>query len=556
MTVLALSSAPLPPPLTRIRPRTMRHGLWSGMPTRTDLGWLIGYAIAFWAAHQVAAGWGGHGFYSLLYPPAGLRMALLWRRGPRLTAGIILTEVLVQVASGVIVPSDPAWPTQLVGVMRPALVYGLIVVLVRRLTRRAETSLGVAPMPLGLASVAAPIAGALLALPWSLLRPDLTGVSGLREVVESLTSFAVGDLLGVLLLTPPLLWFADLAAGTAAPPARPRFAALVEAVLVFATALATETMLAAIGLGTPHTPMLLAVAWIGLRFGRTAGWLAIVVVAAIVLPQTAMPMAADARLALHMSLASIVIVGYLAGSFSDAETRARGDLKRRDRLLFQAERLKTLRAMSVAVIHEISQPLSTLAIEARHLHEITVSCDDVEIAGTAALIDRKAAALATLVRRLRRFGGRAVDEPTPLPLATLIDTVAALARPDAKSRDVRLSIGAVDPDLVILAQEVELAQAVVNLVRNAVQATGDGVVTLSADAVDGMARIVIANHGVSRRPGRGPAHPGMGVGVLIARAIVEAHGGTLTRIDDGPAGRNETCATIALPLLETRDDAC
>ena len=41
-----------------------------------------------------------------------------------------------------------------------------------------------------------------------------------------------------------------------------------------------------------------------------------------------------------------------------------------DRMLFQAERLKTLRAMSVAVIHEISQPLSTLAIEAKHLHEI------------------------------------------------------------------------------------------------------------------------------------------------------------------------------------------
>ena len=236
--------------------------------------------------------------------------------------------------------------------------------------------------------------------------------------------------------------------------------------------------------------------------------------------------------------------------------RARADLSRRDRLLFQAERLKTLRAMSVAVIHEISQPLSTLAIEAKHLHEITVSADP-EIAGSAALIDRKAAALSTLVRRLRRFGGRAVDEPTPLPVGTLIDTVAALARPEARSLDVVLSIDTVDPDLVILAQEVEIAQAVVNLVRNAVQASGDRRVSLSAMRVDEAVWISIVNRcpphrGDPLRGIDGPGTlPGMGVGLLIARAIVEAHGGTLTRVDE--AG-GETRATIALPLMELHDD--
>ncbi|MGA1799393.1 ATP-binding protein [Sphingomonas sp. 4RDLI-65] len=513
--------------------------------------WLIGYALAFWAAHHVAAEWGGNGYYSLLYPAAGFRMALLWRRGPRLLVGIIVAELLVQLATGIIDPTSPGWAIAVTGVIRPPLAYGLVVLLVRHLANRAQTSLSVAPMPLGLASVGAPVAAALFALPWSLLRPDLTGVTGLREIVASLTGFVVGDLLGVLLLTPPLLWLADLASGGAARPARPRIAAMAEAVLVLAASFASEAMLATIGLGTPHTPVLLAVAWIGLRFGRTASWLAIVAVAAVILPQTAMPMRADARLALHMSLASILVVGYLAGSFADAQARARGDLQRRDRLLFQAERLKTLRAMSVAVIHEISQPLSTLAIEARHLHEITVSAD-LEIASTAALIDRKAAALSTLVRRLRRFGGRIVDEPTPLPLATLIETVAALAHPEAKSRNVRLTIEPVDPDLVVLAQEVELAQAIVNLVRNAVQACGGGEVTvvatrsgavgIGASGDSNEARITVANRYRADRA----QQPGMGVGVLVARAIVEAHGGTLTRTSDA-AGMMR--ATISLPLL-------
>ena len=511
------------------------------LPTVADLPWLVGYALAFLAAHHIAAEWGGRGFYSLLYPAAGFRIALLWRRGPRLTLAIIVAEILVQIGTGVIDPRSAGWLTALIGVIRPPLVYGLIVLLVRTMADRAQTSMSVAPMPLGLASVGAPAAAALTALPWSLLRPDLTGVSGLRETVTSLTGFVVGDLLGVLLLAPPLLWVADLATGGTLRPGRPSMASVAEAVVILVASFAIEILLARIGLGTPHTPVLLAVAWIGLRFGRLASWLAIVVVAAMVLPQTAMPMDMGGRLALHMSLASIMVVGYLAGSFADAQARVRVDLERRDRLLFQAERLKTLRAMSVAVIHEISQPLSTLAIEAKHLHELTVSAD-VEIATTAALIDRKAAALSTLVRRLRRFGGRTVDVPTPLPLATLIDTVAALARPEAKSHGVTLSIDAVAPDLVILAQEVELAQAIVNLVRNAVQACGNGTVTLGVTRTNRGVELVVVN---GSRPAR-PEQPGMGVGILVARAIVEAHGGTLSRVTD-TAG--QTRATIALPLV-------
>ena len=511
------------------------------VPTIADLPWLVGYALAFLVAHNIAAEWGGRGYYSLLYPAAGLRMALLWRRGPQLIVAIMLTEILVQFATGVIDPGSAEWLTQLVGVMRPPLVYGLVVLLVRAMADRAQTSMSVAPMPVGLASVGAPAAAALSALPWSLLRPDLTGVSGLRETVTSLTGFVVGDLLGVLLLAPPLLWVADLATGSALRPGRPSVASITEAVLILAASFATEILLAKIGLGTPHTPVLLAVAWIGLRFGRLASWLALVVVAAAVLPQTAMPMDVAERLALHMSLASIMVVGYLAGSFADAQARMRVDLERRDRLLFQAERLKTLRAMSVAVIHEISQPLSTLAIEAKHLHELTVSAD-VEIATTAALIDRKAAALSTLVRRLRRFGGRSVDVPTPLPLATLLDTVTALAQPEAKSQGVRLTIDAAAPDLVILAQEVELAQAIVNLVRNAVQACSNGRVSLGVIRTAGHVQLVVVN---GYKPTR-LAQPGMGVGILVARAIVEAHGGSLTR---ATGANGEIRATISLPLV-------
>jgi signal transduction histidine kinase len=511
-----------------------------------DREWLVlaGYGVTFLALHRLAILWGGVGYYSLWFPAAGVRLALFWRFGARLAPATALTEIIVQCLTGIIVFTQPEWPRGIFGVASPVLAYGIAVAVVRRVADGATGSLATAPMPLGLASVLAPLIAVAFALPWSIVRPDITNVANVRDVIVSLTGFAVGDMLGVLLVAPPLLWIADLSSGSTAMPAMvPSRRDIAEAVIVLGLALGLVGMLASIGLGLPATPVLLAIAWIGLRFGRAAAWAAIVVTAILVLPETVGAIPVDQRLALHMSLAAVTVVGYLAGSFADAEARALAAVARRDRMLFQAERLKTLRAMSVAVIHEISQPLSTLAIEARHLVEISAHADP-DIAQTARLIERKTVTLSTLVRRLRRFGGRAVDEPSLLPVGGLIDTVAALARPEASVAGVVIRIAPVDPEWTVLAQEIEIAQALVNLVRNAVQATDDGVVEIAVTRRDERVAIAVVNHCADHPL----VHEGMGVGSLVAKAIVEAHGGTLSRADRGLL---RIAHVVTLPLVGT-----
>ena len=127
--------------------------------------------------------------------------------------------------------------------------------------------------------------------------------------------------------------------------------------------------------------------------------------------------------------------------------------------------------------------------------------------------------------------------------------VATLAEAEAREAGVALVIAPVDPAWQVMAQEVELAQAVMNLVRNAVQAAqGDAApdpVTLDVAAAD--AHVVI--HVVNRVAARPVARDGMGIGTHVARAIVEAHGGTLTRMR-GPDGLVH--AALSLPLIETR----
>ena len=113
--------------------------------------------------------------------------------------------------------------------------------------------------------------------------------------------------------------------------------------------------------------------------------------------------------------------------------------------------------------------------------------------------------------------------------------------------DGRIELGAV-VDGTVEADPHALAQAIRNLVRNALEHTGaDGSVRLSAEPQGDGIEFAVEDDG----PGIPPAErrrvferfhrvrqgtgKGSGLGLAIARAIVEAHGGTI-RADEAPGG--------------------
>jgi signal transduction histidine kinase len=208
--------------------------------------------------------------------------------------------------------------------------------------------------------------------------------------------------------------------------------------------------------------------------------------------------------------------------------------------LLRADRLKSLRAMSLAAIHDISQPLSTLGLEARYVREMAArpEFDRAEMIATSQLIERKTNHLAELVRRMRLFGSVGNADHGPVRLDALLADVATLTRAEAEAAGVLLRVLPADEQATV-GSEIELQQALVNLVRNAIAAAPGGTILRRARDEGETVHLEVIDDGAGAGPG-----VGMGLGLIIARTIVEAHGGQLRAAPLVPGG---SCYALVLP---------
>ncbi len=517
-----------------------------------DLGcWLlilVAYGAAFTLLRSASGAWATHKVFSVWFPAAGLRFAFLWIAGPRLTPWAALAELAVSVGSGS-VPLSHDLPLSLLGIVGPCLVYGAVIRAVHSRMEGQSSRAEFDPLPFAIAAVLGPMAACIAALPWALPLASARGSIDASLLFSALLVFTLGDLLGILIVAPPLLWLASrIRSGKRLTRLRPRVTRrFPELATCIICSWALVWLLQRLGDGLVLAPPLLAACWCGLRGGRAIAWTAIVISTAIVLPMTDGGISDAIRVQVHMQLACVAVGAYLAGSYADAQLRALKEINRRDRLLLHAERLKSLRAMSVAVIHEVSQPLSTIAIEARALVDASETEDEgksSEVREIAALIARKADHMAELIRRLRAFGSETTESRSVQSLPQLVSDVLALVAPEASEAGVSL-VCAAGPALTVKVHDVEIRQAMLNFLRNAIAAAPkpSGVVTVGWSKSRGFARFWVEN----AVDGNGSRRHGMGLGLIISRTIAQAHGGRLA-METTAAGKVRS--TLHMPLRE------
>jgi signal transduction histidine kinase len=219
----------------------------------------------------------------------------------------------------------------------------------------------------------------------------------------------------------------------------------------------------------------------------------------------------------------------------------------------RAERLASLGTMAAGLAHEIRNPLNAahlqLAVVQRRLAKAK---PDVSGAQTAAkVVASEMQRLAALVEEFLQFA-----RPQPLRLSRIdlcatADEVVALLGPQAEQLGATLrlySAGAVLAE----ADEERIKQVLINLVRNALEATGTGGhINVRAHRVVDDALVEIEDDGPGLPSPDAPIFEpfyttkvqGTGLGLSIAHRIINDHGGKIS-VESRP-GR--TVFTISLP---------
>ena len=163
----------------------------------------------------------------------------------------------------------------------------------------------------------------------------------------------------------------------------------------------------------------------------------------------------------------------------------------------------------------------------------------------SSLVARKARDLSNLIRHLRRFGERDDAMSQDVMLSGVMRDVRRIAEPAALPRKITLSFPYIT-EHVVHGYDIEIRQAILNLVNNAIAAAPDGSqVSVRTRDLGGDVEIVVTNqidpHGANRS--------GMGVGLIVARSIAEAHGGMVRIKSERGKG---TTVVLDLPMNEEK----
>jgi signal transduction histidine kinase len=232
--------------------------------------------------------------------------------------------------------------------------------------------------------------------------------------------------------------------------------------------------------------------------------------------------------------------------------------------LARVTRAMSLGALTASIAHEVNQPLAGIITNAGTCLRM-LGADPPNVEGareTARRTMRDGQRAADVIARLRSLFSNKPPTAEIVDLGAAAREVLAFVSSDLlRGRVILRTEFGIEP-LLVNGDRVQLQQVILNLVRNAIDATSgvrDRPRSLEIRAEpegDDRARLIVKDAGVGFRPGSAEKlfdafyttkSDGMGIGLSLSRSIIESHDGTLWAEPNDGSG-----ATFSFSLPRTR----
>jgi two-component system NtrC family sensor kinase len=243
-------------------------------------------------------------------------------------------------------------------------------------------------------------------------------------------------------------------------------------------------------------------------------------------------------------------IGDLASEF-DAMAQA---LQEREQRLIRSERLAAVGRIAAQITHEIRNPLASIGLNAELLGDELPAGGEGRrlLTSISGEVDR----LSEITESYLRFVRLPKPELEPEDPGALVASVLEFTRAELAQAGIRLEL-ALDPGVPeIAADENQIRQALLNLVRNAREAmTAGGLLRVTVDHADGRVRVAVTDSGsgiAAQHLGKifdpffSTKEQGTGLGLALVQQIVSEHGG---RIEVSNPREGGTTFLITFPAL-------
>jgi two-component system NtrC family sensor kinase len=212
------------------------------------------------------------------------------------------------------------------------------------------------------------------------------------------------------------------------------------------------------------------------------------------------------------------------------------DLEHARALLQRADRLSALGTLAAGVAHEIRNPLVSVRTFIQLLPE---RVDDEEFRTSfRELALKEIERICELITDLLAFSRPTPADREPADLNEITSQIVRLLEPEARKRDVGISMALAERVPAVVVHEAQVKQVLMNIVLNAIQAcSAHGLVEVrTAVAAAGACAVEVVDTGVGMTPEQRDhifdpffttKESGSGLGLYIAHRIVAEHGGSI-----------------------------